>query len=150
MKHKKELKKQGQDMEAAEDRKNTNKLEPSSQYLCGSLNMMNVYLCFQFHVRGTCYRFLKVQKHHPAEEVPEFKRAGNWDNFGGSNVGTCLVCTLSTVHLLDMNLFFELMLSLLFDYLQTEIRLLTPLVGLLVIATLQFSQGTWKSLEAAL
>lgn len=80
------------------------KLEPFFQYLCSSLNMMNVYLCLQFHVRGTCYRFLKVQRHHPAEEVPEFKRAGNWDNSGGSNVDTCPVCTLSTVHL-EMNLF---------------------------------------------
>lgn len=66
----------GQDMNTAEDRQNSNKLELFFQYLCSSLNMINVYLCLQFHIRGTCYRFLKAQKHHPAEEAPEFKRAG--------------------------------------------------------------------------
>lgn len=92
-------------MNSVEDRQNMNKLEPFFQYLCSSLNMINVYLRLQFHEGETCYRFLEAQKHHPAEEVPEFKRAGIWDSFGGSNVYACPVCTLPTVHLLEMNLF---------------------------------------------
>lgn len=67
--------------------------------------MIDVYLCFGFMSEELVNRFLKAQKHHPAEEVPEFKRSGIWHGCGGSNVDSCLVCTQFTIQLLEMNLF---------------------------------------------